>query len=386
MPLPLRVLGATAAGLKLDRSQSGYADNARTAEATLDPADTPADIAAAGHVRGYRLRYLQPGLTSLARGRGVIEVDASVELFGSQELATRFVDRQAASIERLAGREVQAAVTLVRTRTFQVADTGDAAVGTVGQYRLGRARAWTTTVQFRLGPLVGEIAVSRADDRSAVARAKQLAGALERRIQGVLAGLVDEAPAAGSTAPSEPVAKPPAGLPDVSGLALQSRDLPSGFRVQSESYLVPSGTVVGFQRAFHVTASPLGDARLFGLTTSVVVFPTAKDLLANLNAQLQAYEGPRGADLLGQVFGGFGGGRIVATRQLTRSSVAIEVLFPSGFTDVTGVLVLVAAGDRGGTIMVTAPAGHLGIEDVAPLARKFFARLMGSARDRGVAL
>lgn len=386
MPLPRKALGRTATGLRLDGPDSGYADNARTAEATLDPDDTPGDLAAAGHVRGYRVRYLQPALASLVSGHGVIEADTSVELFGTQEQATRFLDRQASDYGRLAGREVAAATTLVRSRTFAVVDTGDAATGVVGEYRLGRARAWTTTVQFRLGPLVGEIAISRADASSATDRTRTLAHALERRIRSVLAGVVREQPSAGNAAPAEPVAKAPEGIPDLSRIALPSRDLPPGFRVQSERFLSPARDVVAFQRTFHVSPAPLGDARLFTLATSVVVFPSAAELLANLNAQLRAYGGPDGAAVLGRAFGGFGGGRIVATRQPNAGTILIEARFPSGFTDVTGVLALVAVGDRAGTLTVTAPAGHLDIADVAPLARRVGARLAGAVRERGIAL
>ena len=66
---------------------SGVQSNAAAAEDTLDPKDTGEQLGSGGRISGYSLQYDDLAFRGLVRGRGVLAVGTSVDLFASSAAA-----------------------------------------------------------------------------------------------------------------------------------------------------------------------------------------------------------------------------------------------------------------------------------------------------------
>ena len=87
MPLPKSALPAAAGALLLDRG-SGIVSNADAADDATGVV-TARRLARLGRLTGYSLDYADSGLSALVRGRGLLGIETSVDLYRDVELRAR---------------------------------------------------------------------------------------------------------------------------------------------------------------------------------------------------------------------------------------------------------------------------------------------------------
>src|SRR5262245_7295278 len=150
MVLPKSQLGPTGRGLEV-KIGSGAQTNAAAAEDTLDPKDTAKQIAGVGRISGYSLQYDELAFKRLQRGRGVLEVGSSVDLFTSAAAAGRYMAKQLADGRKFDGKYVEAGFRLTDWTASPVKGLGPDAVVIHEALRLGDARYHGTIVVFRMG-------------------------------------------------------------------------------------------------------------------------------------------------------------------------------------------------------------------------------------------
>jgi hypothetical protein len=185
MVLPQPAYGAEADGLRLDERASGLQDNDDRAAETPDPYDTAEALSGYGRQAGYAADFFDNDLSALLEG-GVFEASSSVELFADPGAASASIVRELADLQRVAGKDVDGEVRILRVRTF--ATDLPEAIGFQVQERLAGKVVWRTYVRLRHGSIVGTAALVRADRRDVRERVTELARALERRIGDVLEG------------------------------------------------------------------------------------------------------------------------------------------------------------------------------------------------------
>src|SRR3990172_6799197 len=119
--LPAEQLAGTAQGLEIDPDQSGFSDNERAADDTIDPEDEPADLDELGRENGYTLAYVDGDFSSLTARRGVFGISTGIDLMKDAKGAERFLEEQLADYERLAGTLVDTDVTLKEAQVAPLA-------------------------------------------------------------------------------------------------------------------------------------------------------------------------------------------------------------------------------------------------------------------------
>jgi hypothetical protein len=190
MVLPQDELGALAEGLEIAPDESGWTSHRKAAKETLDPDDSAASLSARGRVTGYALTYENPGPK---RRRGLLLLGTSVDLMRDEIYAAELLDKHVQDFEDREGLS-NSGVKLVRVALFEVPGAGDEAAGVRAALRSGRRKVYYTLAFLRRGRVLGAAGILRADERRANADVLGLAKALDRRIQGVLAGQIEDEP------------------------------------------------------------------------------------------------------------------------------------------------------------------------------------------------
>jgi hypothetical protein len=190
MVLPEDELGALAEGLEVAADDSGWTSHRKAAKETLDPEDSAASLSARGRVAGYELTYENPR----SRGRsGLLLVETSVDLMRDEIYAAELLDKHVHDFEDREGLS-HAGVKLVRVALFDVPGAGDEAAGVRAVLRAERRKVYYTLAFLRRGRILGAAGILQADERRVDAEVLGLAKALDRRIQGVLAGELEDEP------------------------------------------------------------------------------------------------------------------------------------------------------------------------------------------------
>src|SRR6266542_5616277 len=211
MPLPQASYGAKASSLSLD-SDSGRVSNKESAEDELDPTLTAAALTRMGRITGFDVEF--DDLTKASQRGLLVDADSEVDLFRTEAGAARYIAREAGEFRRLEGKRLQYGIVVDQVSYF--AATGlRGARGVHFRLRAGGLTFWATGVLFQVGTLVASAELGRTDARDVRADVRQLAVALNRRIQGVLAGNVHDNPI-GTTTPKLGGLGPPADGPDLS--------------------------------------------------------------------------------------------------------------------------------------------------------------------------
>jgi hypothetical protein len=309
---------------------------------------------------------------ALETGEGPIELATSVELFTDDEAASAFIEDQLGDYERFAGRDVEG-FTLVDVTNFDVEEVGDEANGFVAEASLAEIRLFGTVVVFRLGRLVGAVVISRLDDRDVRAEAERLARELESRIEGVIAGDVTGAPVPlpEDEEESAPTSEPPAGAPDISGLALQLEDVPGGYSVASEGYVADTNTRATFEREFNTAGGTVGGTRLVGLTSGVDLFDDESAAALSLRLIARAYTSPAGRREFARNFAagaGFEADEIdVRELQVGRDTEAIHALIKTPAGTFETVFLYTRVGPAVGSLIAVGAAAEFQAGDVLGL-------------------
>ena len=253
--LPRDALGSAARGLEVDLD-CGFVDNAAAAEATLYPTDTAGQLTRAGRVAGYDLSYSDLSLFPLTRGSGLTAIDSWVDRFTSEQTADAFVTKQVRDAQRLRGKRLEPGIDLVASSTFPAGRIGDLSVGlreTVVCSANGctarlsvsglvrSSQAWRST-----GPTQRTSPRWRNGSRACSRRAGPARG--QRKLTARPVAL-------------PPIARqgqPPAGGPDLEGMALTLRDLPKGTTFVRQGYVGDDTSIGSYEREFDTSSARFG--------------------------------------------------------------------------------------------------------------------------------
>ena len=249
--VPRSGLGDAARGLSVELG-SGVTSNARAAADSYDPTDTPASVGAAGRIVGYLLFYGDPGLEALRRGNGLLELGTSLDLFKTAAKAQAFEDKSLRDVLRARGVDVGGSV-VERVSTFPVSGLGSWSQGVRTVERLGRKRIYSTLVDFRVGPLLAEAAVRRADPTSTDAQAVAIARTLAARIASDARGTLKGAPV---TLPRPlGAARPSPRAPKLDQMVLTNASFKGKGIVTDQGYQPDDTAIASFFREFRFDPS-----------------------------------------------------------------------------------------------------------------------------------
>ena len=369
MVLPREELGDLAAGLRLSQEDSGASSNAKAALVSFDPEDTARTMKSAGRVAGFDLAYFDPKIL-LGKGKtkaGVYSVTTSVDLMQDPAHAAQFLHEQIAQFDRFANTPLANGVRISRVAGVDVTTAGEEAKGVAATAAFGGRRFRTTTVAFRRGRLIGSVSISQTDAQTPADEAVELAAKLDKRMQDVLAGAIDESSAGLPPASLRPL--------DLRALTLGSADLPSS----------PSVVGQGFER--------FGDVRAFYRVFDATEVSLSRTKVLFLRAMTEEFESPRSVELAVEVVSEPRGLRYLAgilaralglePRSLTvrkleppaPGAAAGEFTFRSGTRSLSGVFLFVGEGRARGSVTVVGPAGKVSAEGVLALHPRLVERL-----------
>lgn len=369
MVLPKEELGGVAAGLRLSQEDSGVSSNAKAALVSLDPEDTAKNMKGVGRVAGFDLVYFDPQIL-VGKGKsraGVYSITTSVDLMQDPAHAARFLHEQIAQFDRFANRPLANGVRISRVVGVDVTTAGEEAKGVAATAALGGRRYRTTTVAFRRGRLIGSVSILRIDARTPADTAVALATKLDKRMQDVLAGAIDENSAA----------LPPASLRPLNlrALTLASGDLPSSPSTAGQGF-ERFGDVRAFYRVFDPSEVVLSGTKVLFLRAMAEEFESPR----SVEVAVQFAAEPKGLRHLAGIFARALGPepKSLTVRRLeppAPGSAAGEFAFHSGKRRLSGVFLFVGEGRARGSVTVVGPAGKVSAEGVLALYPRLADRL-----------
>ena len=379
--LPAERLAGTAEGLEIDPDQSGFSNNERAADDTIDPEDEPADLDELGRENGYTLAYVDGDFSSLTAKEGVFGISTGIDLMQDAKGAERFLQEQLADYERLAGTLVDTEVTLKTAKVTPLAGPGEGAALLLASIEANGVVLHATIVAFRLDRLVAAVVLVRVDSADVSAQATTIAASLARRIRDVAAGSIEETPvplpAAGGTTTA------PEGTPSLAGRTLSLADLPAGVKVEQEGYGEPDADVLArFSREFDLGTTKIGRSQLTSLEAEVELYGEESDATATLLGTEAVLSGAGGKELFASGFTGEAGFspenlelKVLDRARVGDASVFVFATFDTPAGGFDSLFVYVRVGRMLGTLYATATKGKLKVADVAALAEKMANRM-----------
>jgi hypothetical protein len=185
-------LGPLGRGLKFNPESSGPENNRQYAKESHDRKDSARTLAKEGRVMGHGLTY-----SSYSRPNqfGVVEVSLEVELFRTEEAASRYLEKGFREFRRERGRTVDG-VKLARVEEFD-ADTGEEGGGVRATFRIPSRRAtlFMTVVAFRRGSVVANALAILRRELIITGDVERIADALDDQIQRVASSPAQGMPA-----------------------------------------------------------------------------------------------------------------------------------------------------------------------------------------------
>ena len=277
MALPLSFIEAEFPGFQLDADGSGHLDHEDAADDTIEPDDTGADLAARGHLEGYKHDFSEPNVSLGAR------VSTRVELFATPALAQAFLTRQVQDFRRFIGIEFQEGSALTEFRELPAPDVGTDAVAVYLKASIANFEGGisNTFVAWLRGPVVARVRVLAFDDEDRVDAIRRLAQRMDERIVAVVAGEISALPA--TPAPPSSV-EPQEGSEialaqgfDLPAMLPTLADLPEGPRIESEGFLPETEALVSYERKFEPgdRAIELGSSQLTNIIVTVSLYASA---------------------------------------------------------------------------------------------------------------
>jgi hypothetical protein len=361
---------------------SGPTNNARAANDSFDPGDSAAELTKAGRVSGYTLFYGDPSLSALRRGRGLIEVGTTLDLFRTTAQAREFAAKTRRVIARLRGRNLDGVV-LDRSTTFAVRGFPRGAIGLRLVTRVGQRRIYSTYVIVQANTLLLESAVTRADKVSGDGLAIALARALVQRLGAYAANRLRAAPV---RLPRRPAAEQPTkGTPDLSKMVLRARDVGRAATIVSQQgYIDDLTALASYSRQLRIDPR----SGLFVVRSGVSLQRSAAEARGRMLIIRSIFTGPDGRDTLIQ---NFTGTVVKATRprlDAVRSpsvgdeAFSVSASFTANGRRVRVELVYVRRGRTLGTILLAGAARAVGAGRGTPLARTMARRMPAPSRPK----
>ncbi len=391
MVLPQEDLGDEFADLEVD-DDSGFADNEKAADDTVDPDDTGDELEESGRINGYELTYGDPALSALDAGEGLLSVGTEVELFEDVDGASGFIAKQVDDFQRLEGEEVGDGVTLEEVETFAVDGLADEAIGLREQINFSDLEMFGTVVAFRLDRLVGAATLARADDADVGSQVEEITRALEGRIEGVLLGEITGTPVPipEPEEDQEAAVPPPEGIPDLAAMALSLDDLPATVSIDREGYVEDEDTVASYEREFDPGQARIGGSRLISLKNDIDLFEGASDASAFFTTFEALYTSEAGAELFASGFAersDFEATNVQAepavVPDLGDESFAVVISFDTPLGSFDAVNAIVRMDRVLGLLIVVGSAGEIDVTDVVSLAEAMTERMEAGLASAG---
>ena len=182
--------------LRFDVDSSGFADNAESADSTLDPDDTAQDLEAAGRLVGYGSEY-RGSLAVFIDFSGPVSLRSQVILFRDSDAASAFHQTGLEDFDRFLGVPLDG-ITITAVERLEPPYLADSPVllwieGGVSALGISATHHLLT---WRRGPIVASVEIvgpTGQDQSTATAR---LAQRMDQRIDGVLSGRITVTPLA----------------------------------------------------------------------------------------------------------------------------------------------------------------------------------------------
>lgn len=295
MPLPQSSYGPAAAALAAD-ADSGWTTNKESAENDFDPTMTAAKLARMGRIVGFEAEF--DDLTKASRPGLLVDTDSAVDLFRTEAGAARYLAMELSEFRRFEGKKLQYGIVLDDVSYFAVPGVAGAK-GIRFRIHVGGLSIWETGVEFRTGVVVAAVGVGRTDTRDVRPEARRLAGALDRRIRGVIAGQVHDKPLTQRGPKLGGLGRPPGG-PDLSRMAIAPADLTGRTRPTHQRYVRNPDDVAEYVRQFKSVT--FGSSTLSSLEADVELRPTTKAATDFVAVQRSLFNGPRGLKYLRELF------------------------------------------------------------------------------------
>jgi hypothetical protein len=375
MCVPSDQLGHDAQGLLIELP-SGPTDNARAADDSFDPADNEATVKKAGRLFGFTLLYDDPSLKQLETHKGLVDIGSSVDVFRSATQAAAYSQKAVSDLTRLRGRNL-AGVTIAASGGFPVPKLGDESRGVKVIALIGDTPLFGTYVDFRIGNVLAEAVVTRADQTVVDAQVIAIARTLEQRMRDVLAGRLKGA-APTVPRPLGPPGKPPNG-PDLAGMALRVSDTPRGSTVSSERYVSNENALATYSREFQTNPQTSG---LLSIKNDISLARSPEEARGRMRVLRQLFTARNAAFTVTDAFTGSAGKQAtkmtfdgVATPKVGDEAFSVAVSFTYRNTRFRVVLVYVRTGRAVGTIVLTGAATPTIFNEAAGLGQALAKRM-----------
>ena len=384
-------VGAEFPDLELDRDATGYNDNRRAIEDTVDPDDTGSDLDAEGRLDGYEIDFsnitvlLQPE----ANEGQAFTLRAAVDLFSSPSAARAFIRSEADDYSRLAGTEVESGFSVKVFERRTAPNVGEEAIAARVSVSLDSVDVSGYYVTWRRGAVTGTVlvaSVGEADPSGAVGRLAQL---MDRRIELALAGEMER-----STPPPVPI---PA--VDVEEIALSEgfnlpamlptiEDLSEGAVIQSEGFAEAEDALSSYSRTFGASGVVFGFGSSEISNMSVTIQLKGSEVEASGLVQ-------RIESLTPDQFGELAGSDFAEDAGLTAENITAEGLelpemgdaaagfllkIETSIADFDSYILFIARGRIFAFLSVAGPADQVSPRDVVSLAQLIDGRIQENSR------
>jgi hypothetical protein len=270
MVLPQHAFGPSGRGFEMD-GESGRAGNRKAARTSIEPGVTARALARSGRVDGYDVTFVDPRGPRLLSGARPYSLGTEVELFRDEAAASAYLRRLRSDFKRAQGRMRQG-VRVIDVDTVDVGGVGEEAVGIRASFATGAAGGFTTSVGFRRGRIVGSATVVQAVEVESMSEMERLAGALDDRINGVMAGEID------SAAVKKRGTAPPR-KPDLKQLTLTAKSLSLHMSRTHERDLHIAATDGHFREYEQSRGERLGSSEILYLRTMTLAHESARSAL-----------------------------------------------------------------------------------------------------------
>ena len=386
--LPPDQLGEIAEGFVIDPG-SGPETAAESADGTLDPDDTAADLEARGYIAGYELALEAQPIPE----DGVFQVESSVVLYDDAGGVDEALDKFIEDVERFQGEEVGGAA-LIGWAEFDAGKRGDRRIGLTIEVAVPDTdiRVYGILIAFRIGRLGASVSIASLDDDNRTADAKVLAERLETHIRAVLLGetaaTVVPIPEEDDGGDDTTTADPPPGVPDLSPLVLRAADLPAGFVLDREGYDSDPSGEAEYVREFEAESGSveIGTSRIATIQSGAILFASEAESLVflttidSLFASEDAVETVFGAALAEE---GFTETELESERfelELGEGGVALVARGETRFGKFAFAFIVFREGPYVGNLIVVGVADGFRVADVGRLAELMVERMASAPR------
>jgi hypothetical protein len=184
-----------------------------------------------GRLTGFELDYVDSGYTALDRGKGLLGIETSVDLYRNAKAARKGMAFWLKDEKTFAG--LKPSGVKIAFKPVPAPKVGQERWSFAGALTVnGKPPIYGVDIVFRVGALIADVTVTSADPKSGRAIVKSLARKLETRIRQVLSGKVKGPPV---QVPGKVKAGPPSNGMDLTAMAIKPADIAGG-KIERQGY------------------------------------------------------------------------------------------------------------------------------------------------------